>query len=481
MPKGLQNLIDRLSRVGAIALRGRMIRPVLAAAALGGVLAGGVLIASSCRSAGRTVAIGSAASGDRVDPPLSMSSASADVVRDEPLVRVRVRRSAASATLPGRGQWVVSAAGSRVGEAVAAPARVVASGGGIRVIDGRGRVSGFGPGVTVFAAPRTAVDGSGWSGLDRDEYPGTLRLVPRDDPKAFDVINVVSVERYLPGVISRELLSHWHPTAFRAQAVAARTFALSRREAARKSGKHFDVENTTRDQVYGGRTGLAVAHQAVHDTRGIVLVEGGGLGDAVYSSTCGGRPASPSEVWPDPVSASVVVPASIADGSDARRSGVRLRETLCDDAPLYRWSVVRRTEDLARRLRSWGAANGRADLASLRRLTGIRPIASGVSGRPVRFEITGSRGSTIEITAERLRLACNAPAEGLPAIDRRARVQSNDLSFDVSSRLVRIEGRGFGHGAGMCQYCAAAMADRGDHFRDALAAFYPGLALRRVY
>ncbi len=402
--------------------------------------------------------------------------AESGAMRDEPLVRVRIRRGVEEASLDRAGPWVVASSGARVGEIVSGPVRVLASGGGIRVLDRSGRVTGFPPGASVFAAPHAAVDGRGTSRVDGTDYPGTLRLVPADDPSAFDVVNVVDIEDYLPGVISRELLPGWHETAYRVQAVAARTFALDRREQARRTGRHFDVESTTADQVYGGTTGMGVAHSAVDATRGIVLIDGARLGTAYYSSTCGGRPALAEEIWPA-AQARITAVAMIESIRDTE-SG---RAILCQDAPLYRWSAARRTDQLAARIAAWAKANRITALSTIRSLSDIRPTAFAESGRPVRFGIADPRGGTTELTGEQLRIACNFDAPGLPSLTRKNRVYSNDMTFDVGRRVVQIEGRGFGHGVGMCQFCAQGMAKRGDHWRDIIAAFYPAYEIRRVY
>ncbi|MEK3769864.1 SpoIID/LytB domain-containing protein [Paenibacillus sp. FSL R5-0887] len=108
------------------------------------------------------------------------------------------------------------------------------------------------------------------------------------------VINVVPLEQYLYAVVGGEVSSSWPEEALKAQAVAARSYALSQ-------GNRFDVANvvdTTLSQVYNGIGSEAPSIiKAVDTTAGEVLMSGGKVVEAVFSSNSGGMTADPSEVW----------------------------------------------------------------------------------------------------------------------------------------------------------------------------------------
>ncbi|QSF47923.1 SpoIID/LytB domain-containing protein [Paenibacillus tianjinensis] len=108
------------------------------------------------------------------------------------------------------------------------------------------------------------------------------------------VINEVPLEQYLYAVVGGEVSSGWPAEALKAQAVAARSYALAQ-------GNRFDVANvvdTTLSQVYNGIGAEApVITKAVDATAGEVLMSGGKLVEAVFSSNSGGVTADPSEVW----------------------------------------------------------------------------------------------------------------------------------------------------------------------------------------
>ncbi|HED53726.1 MAG TPA: SpoIID/LytB domain-containing protein [Phycisphaerales bacterium] len=440
-----------------------------------GVLLGlTLLVAWSCKTT-RTGSI----PYQRVGSPVEISNAEGSPVRPEPMIRVRIRRQTTEVKLSGRGPWLVAVAGARTGELMSGPVRIQASNGSIRLTDARGRVRGFAEGVEVYAGPVIhAGDAPGKElvAVGRTRYPGTLRLHPRPevDPNTFDVVNVVEIERYVPGVISKELYPHWDRATFEAQAVAARTFALIRRESARRSGRWYDVDDSQQSQVYGGITGQRIALRAAADTRGVVLARDGRLTEAYYSSTCGGEPALPEEVWP---AEGVVTQARL---TTTKTEPAPRREVLCQTAPLFRWEVARRVGTLSKRFAAWGRARNHK-LARLGRLHSIKPIAKAHSGRKLSFEVTDTQGRTARLTAEQLRAACNFPTPGLPSISHMARLHSGDVTVDVGRRVVRFSGHGSGHGVGLCQYCAQAMAQRGDDWRSILEAFYPKTQLMRIY
>jgi SpoIID/LytB domain protein len=107
--------------------------------------------------------------------------------------------------------------------------------------------------------------------------------------------NSVSLEAYLYGVVPSEMPKDWLPEALKAQAVAARTYAL----AVLKTGSWFDLYPDTRSQVY-----LGIAHEApsttaaVQETAGEVVLYQGRIAKTYFFSSSGGRTAAVHEVWP---------------------------------------------------------------------------------------------------------------------------------------------------------------------------------------
>ncbi len=116
------------------------------------------------------------------------------------------------------------------------------------------------------------------------------------------VVNVVGLEDYVRGVVANELSPGGYPSieALKAQAIAARTYALYNRGQFKSQG--FDILPTTRSQVYRG---LASEHplstRAVDETRGIVATHNGEAINALYTSTCGGRTEDAANIFNQPL------------------------------------------------------------------------------------------------------------------------------------------------------------------------------------
>jgi stage II sporulation protein D len=123
-------------------------------------------------------------------------------------------------------------------------------------------------------------------------YRGTFTIT--SDGKQLTLVNTVPLEQYLYAVVPSEMPKTWPAEALKAQAVAARSYAL----AVRKTTGPFDVYPDTRSQVYGGVSSeKASANAAVDATAGKVLTYGGKAAIAYFFSTSGGRTAAIADVW----------------------------------------------------------------------------------------------------------------------------------------------------------------------------------------
>jgi SpoIID/LytB domain protein len=232
-----------------------------------------------------------------------------------------------------------------------------------RIVDARGRSRlqrrrivfrsrrwhGLRPPLRIVAGAQP-LDGAGYRG----------DLVVR---RGISVVDDLPLERYLRGVVPWEMPSHWNADALRAQAVAARTYAL----ATRNPGWTFDLYADTRDQMYGGiRAEKRSTNLAVGATAGRILTWDGEPARTYYFSTSGGRTESSHDAF-----RSGVVPylRSVPDPYDA--------------GPHHDWTYRFTTGQLARRLGVTGIASigvrvngsGRAAAVVLReRLGGRRTI-----------------------------------------------------------------------------------------------------------
>jgi stage II sporulation protein D len=141
-------------------------------------------------------------------------------------------------------------------------------------------------------------------------YRGQVQVA--SDGGKLQVINVLGLEAYLYGVVPSEVPTHWPAEALKAQAVVARSYALS----SRKIGAAFDLYSDTRSQVYlGVQEEEQPTNEAVDATAGDVLLYQGQVARTYYHSTSGGRTAAIGDAWPG--SKPVPYLVSVPDPQDA--------------------------------------------------------------------------------------------------------------------------------------------------------------------
>jgi len=321
-------------------------------------------------------------------------------------------------------------------------------------ICGRARL---GQGQLVFRPARV-----GSLAVDGKTYRGQYRLVPQGGNR-FDVINDVELDDYLKGVVGSELYPDWQPAAYRAQAIVARTYALYEKQTAPE--RHWDVWGDERSQAYrglGGENPKSVA--AVEATRGIVVVYGP-AGDehifkAFFASCCGGVTQNVTDAFPNEAYVPVLS-AQVVGG-------------VCNISNRFNWGpVIISREELTRRIRQWSVAHGRGEIGLIQSVV-IEKRNAG--GRPTLFGVVDVRGRKYLLNCEDFRVAANTGARGIEFYSSYVENIIND-----SDRIRFVGGHGFGHGVGMCQWCAEARARMGISAEDIVRYSYPGAKLVRAY
>ncbi len=294
------------------------------------------------------------------------------------------------------------------------------------------------------------------NGKERERaYRGFLRLIATAEGN-LQAVNVLPMEPYLAGVLRNELLKSWHLEAYKAQAVAARTYALAERN--RRLSQPFDVYDSQQSQVYGGKdTETQRAWNAVAATQGIVAAHRDKEGrlrllHTFYHSTCGGE----------------TCPSGTVFGGETVRPLAGVECPYCCRAKWYRWSgVVLEKKDIADALRQSG-------VAELRRLGEVRRVevaATTGSGRATKIRVVDTGGLSILVNANAWRRFIGG-----------MKVPSTWFTIrDDGERIVLENGHGFGHGVGMCQWGAEYLAEHGLTGEQILRHYYPGVRLVRAY
>lgn len=269
---------------------------------------------------------------------------------------------------------------------------------------------------------------------------------------------VMDLEAYVRGVVCAEMPSSFHQEALAAQAVAARTYAVQRllhspsAPLSASPSVHQAWEGTA--EAFRGLSALQAfcyrrkIERALRETTGQVLTYGGVPIDAVYHSTSGPYTASAEEVWGKPVSYLASVPCPY-----------------CADSPRLRCDLTFSKSEVSSLIMA-DIANDPSPL--------VRAVASEAVLRDELTIVTRSESGRVKearfgarsLTGNQVREAL-----GLPSTKFGLAVRGDEVTL-------RVEG--FGHGVGMCQYGAEAMAREGRGFRHILAYYYRGTAIGRA-
>lgn len=265
-------------------------------------------------------------------------------------------------------------------------------------------------------------------------YPGVLRLTLEGG--LLRLINVVDVEAYLPSVVKAEA-DGAKPAALEAQAIVSRTFALTGERRHERAGYHLcDLAHC---QLYRGqRDASPEAEAAVKKTANQVLLIGGiVMKPAFFHSSCGGHTSRAADVFGEDGAGSAV--SDIDKGQSAPRCAT----------PDLAWSFEVEKVDLAAAIGV--AASGKA----------LEPLRRDAGGRILEVRVFGKRITAGEFQSKVGR------AFGWQAV--------RSMKFDVTETdtLLHLDGKGLGHGVGLCQLGARALADKGVDAKGILTRYFP--------
>ncbi|MBA2627045.1 MAG: SpoIID/LytB domain-containing protein, partial [Gemmatimonadales bacterium] len=316
---------------------------------------------------------------------------------------------------------------------------------------------------TMTIAPRDSGD---LVHAGRRDYRGTLDAVR--DRTGLTLINRVSLEQYIQGVIGGEMgrRDSSEVEALRAQAVVSRTYAL--RNLGRWRAQGFDFYATVADQVYLGVTSEnALSREAVLETQGEVITLGGAPIDAFFFSTCGGRTATGTEAFHGANRSYLQSIADVGPGGAA----------WCSISPRFHWREEWEGDALRALLQRTLPAAGLIAANRVGRILDVGASGRTTSGRVERLAVATSGGSVL-VDGPRIRATLRSTSGDI--------LRSTAFDLSVSrrngqvSRLV-IDGRGAGHGVGMCQWGAVGRARAGQRYPEILSAYFPGTQIERYY
>ena len=276
-------------------------------------------------------------------------------------------------------------------------------------------------------------------------YTGSLRLRPSDSASGLQLVNRAPLQDYVASVVSGEY-GFEDGAGTRAMAVVARTYALF-------STKHFDGEydhvDGTASQVYRGQNIVTeAARTAARATRGEILTYDGRPIQAVYFSSSGGHTANNEDVW---------------TGRDPLPYLRGKKDPHDRSSPKHRWSTRINRRSLLQALSLHHDASVEGFLLGDRT----------PEGRLRTIEILFSDDTETEIEAGTFRTVVNEDVEG-----HRLKSTWFDARRDGSEYV--FEGRGHGHGVGLNQWGAHAMAEQGKTYREILSFYYSGVQIQQL-
>jgi stage II sporulation protein D len=310
------------------------------------------------------------------------------------------------------------------------------------VMDGALRA---GPSKTLKISAHGGLWASG-PGLPRRLYTGDLAFSV--EKNRLKIINSVPLEVYVAGVVTGEAGDLSHPEAYKAQAVAARTYIVKHLK--NHIGEGYNLCDSTHCQLYSGLGAISAKARAAADaTSGEFLYYKGEPASTFYHSVCGGRTETMTYVWPYENKPYLI---SVRDGPPGH--------PYCSIAPNFKWKTKIYYTGLTRLARqaAWILPD---ELAS-----GLRISAWGASGRAYELEILTQR--------RRVKVSATDFYHG---IGRRAgwqAVRSSFFKILAGKDYVMLDGVGNGHGVGMCQWGAEGMGRKGFKYKDILRHYYPG-------
>ena len=360
-----------------------------------------------------------------------------------------------------------------------------------------------------------------WERQEDQTFAGDLKIVPEGN--RLRAINIIGVEDYLLSVISSEMSATASEEFLKAHAVISRSWVMARiadkpqrdipsepfnlprlvtwlyatREVAVRTGDEyikiydhqdhhlFDVCADDHCQRYQGLTRATgeTVRKVIDSTWGQVLKHEDKLCDARFYKCCGGRMEKFSTCWQD-VDYPYLQALPDSPGHDAEAEcfcntqdkdilGQVLNNYDQETVDFYQWTEILDPEEVGKIIeRKFGVMTGP--------IKALEPLERGESGRINLLRIVGEH-QTITVGKElEIRRLLSQTHLKSSAFEVEYITDAGDVvpQTGVWTRI-RLAGRGWGHGVGLCQIGAAVMATRGYNYREILAHYYPGTAINK--
>jgi stage II sporulation protein D len=272
-------------------------------------------------------------------------------------------------------------------------------------------------------------------------FRGKINIIRQKDLKLL-IVNDLDLEEYIKGVLYHEVSHRWPLEAIKAQAVVARTYAVYQTRISKL--KDYDLTCDIYSQVYGGKTSETWrTSRAVEQTRREVLTYNGDIFPTFYHATCGGHTEDASVLW------KVDLPPL---------KGVECK--FCAGSPHFRWSKELSAGEIEEKLAGQGIkVSGLEDVLVAQRDN---------SDRVLSLELVTAAGKQ-ELAGKDFRQIFG------PNI-----IRSTNFEIKKEGNKFVINGIGWGHGVGMCQWGAYFQSLEGRKYDQILQYYYPGAVIKKL-
>lgn len=286
---------------------------------------------------------------------------------------------------------------------------------------------------------------------EKSKYIGELQLLTNPTKESCDLVNIVPMETYLTTLLSKEMNGTWPVQALKAQAVAARTYALDRirrGSGTDNGGSPYHLESSEKDQVSGTFFDItSKTLQAAKETEGEILTgPSGKVTPAFFHSKCGGKTLRPDQVW-----------GGVEEGYRS------VDCTFCQRTGMKDWKYQIKGNKLTQMVDQVLKKYYSDQIQSPQ----IRLMEDSIHNSEIRL-YAGDRLHIIKKSY----LRNFAGRELLP---------SNNFIMESKNNEFHVQGQGYGHGVGLCQLGALELAKRGYDYKQILSFYFPRHKIRKIY
>ncbi len=290
---------------------------------------------------------------------------------------------------------------------------------------------------------------TGLIGFEQKQFMGQMHVVTSENGNSCDVVNEMDLDDYIATLLAKEMNASWPIEALKAQAVAARTYAIHHMMiSGLQNDTLFDLENSEKHQVNGTFNDVtAKTIEASKDTAGLVLTnKKGDLVPAFFHASCGGTTLIPSDVWTNKVHGYSTVKCEYCQKKKNWDSKI--------------------TKHRFKKFLQWAMRKGYLEETPLKKKMYIYPDKKNAKAI---FVKNGNKKIKIKKSLFRRYFG-------------RVEFPSNHFYMvDLEGAGMQFVGKGNGHGVGLCQVGSLGLAQKGMGHKKILAHYFPKLNILKLY